>query len=407
MITESILLILLFALMFTGGYVIKRSLFSPWSITLLVWIVVLTLYVTVDHGLQPISSQMIYGLLLWVVPFCITSYTVSALTPQYNAPRWEPCEKNVDILTFISLILVPYATIKAFRNAIQMASPEGLFYTIREQTTNPDMYDIGLIKYFVFVVYCLFIIEANRSKIRKTRFFFTFSLCFLFFLMTMSKLTFFMVAVSSLYLLYKNKKISLKPIILFFSGFLLFAVLVQAIRGAASAEQGSTADTMLWFLAVYIVSPMQAFCTNIAESSIEWGQYTFRTFYNILHSLGYNVYVAPVIDPFVWVPLPTNVYTVMTTYFRDFGYLGIAFFSIFEGAAIGYIYKKGITGNTILEYIYTFLLVYLTLQFFDEQIFKGLSSIIYVTIRMLFCHIILNFNNQRENNEVITSRSSI
>jgi energy-coupling factor transporter transmembrane protein EcfT len=144
MITESILLILLFALMFTGGYVIKRSLFSPWSITLLVWIVVLTLYVTVDHGLQPISSQMIYGLLLWVVPFCITSYTVSALTPQYNAPRWEPCEKNVDILTFISMILVPYATIKAFRNAIQMASPEGLFYTIREQTTkdsNKDFYE--------------------------------------------------------------------------------------------------------------------------------------------------------------------------------------------------------------------------------------------------------------------------
>lgn len=212
--------------------------------------------------------------------------------------------------------------------------------------------------------------------------------------MTMAKITFFMIAVSSMYLLYKNKKISLTPIIFFFLTFLIFAVILQVIRSNDTEANG---DTLMWFLGVYIISPLQAFCTEIAHSSLSWGESTFRGIYHIIHTFGLNIREVDTFDQFVWVPLPTNVYTVMSPYFRDFGYWGIFIFALIEGALFGYIFKKSTTGNTILEYVYTLILVYLFLQFFDEQFMKNFIGNIYIILTLLFCHIKFNFSLKNSN----------
>ena len=96
-------------------------------------------------------------------------------------------------------------------------------------------------------------------------------------------------------------------------------------------------------------------------------------------------------DNYVYVPLPTNVYTILSPFFRDFGYTGIVIFSIVEGAIMGYLYKQAITGNTILKYIYAFVLTFIFLQFFDEQVFRSITQIGYFVIFILFCHIKFNF----------------
>lgn len=386
MYTEATILLLLFIALLAGYRYINRMVFTPWNITLVVWIFVLSMYIFVDHGLYDITEQLIYGLLIWVLSFTTTSFFAFKYCPENKAPKWEICNKNLDILLFICLMLVPYAAFKAVGNAVKLASPQGLFFTLREQAVHPELYDIGPVKYFVYVVYVLFMIEINRYKIKKIRFFIALLLGFMFFFITMAKITFFMFVVSGLYLLYEKKKISLKPIVIFFSSFLFLAVLFQALRGA-DGEKEVDSDSVLWFLAVYVVAPMQAFCTDVGNSSVMFGEHTFRPLYNLLSGLGFDFKVHDAIERFVLVPLPTNVYTMMSPYFRDFGYWGIFVFGVIEGIATGCLCKLSATGNTIIKYIYTYFLVLIFLQFFEEDVFYAISSILYITIIVLFCHV--------------------
>ena len=278
---------------------------------------------------------------------------------------------------------------------MMMASSEGLFYTLREQMLDKEMYDMGIAKYFVYIVYVVLMIEANRQQLHRWRLALMLVLGLLFILISMSKTTIFMYIISVMFLLYSNKKISLKPIALFFGSFFFLGLLFQLLR---SGDDNVTMDndTLMMFLAIYVVSPMQAFCTDIANSSYEWGQYTFRTFYGLLHGLGFNVEVARIIEKWVWVPLPTNVYTIMSPYFRDFGYWGLFVFGTLEGFVSGILFRLGITGNTILKYIYTYVLVYIFLQFFQENFFLAASSFIYVTALLIFCHVKFTFKHKKD-----------
>ena len=385
MYIEATLLLLLFISLLIGYRFINRMIFTPWNITLSVWSIVLALYIFVDHGLYNITWQLIFGLTLWVLSFSITSFGAFKYCPENKNPQWKICNQNLDLLLIVCLLLVPYATFKAIENAIRIDSPQGLFFTLREQAVDPKLYTIGPIKYFVYVVYVLFMIEINRDKINKIRLSIASFLGLLFFFITMAKLTFFMFVVSGLYLLYEKKRISLKPILIFFLSFLFLAVLFQTLRGTENEKVDT--DSILWFLAVYIVSPMEAFCTDIGNSSMIFGEYTFRPLYNVLSGLGFNFYVHDAIEPYVYVPLPTNVYTMMSPYFRDFGYWGILIFGMIEGAVTGCLCKLSATGHTVIKYVYTYFLVLIFLQFFEEDVFYGISSIIYVTVIVFFCHI--------------------
>lgn len=388
MFVEATVLIFLFSLMFILLWFFKHQVFSPWSITLLVWAVVLTMYVTIDHGLYDVTDQLIKGLVLWVVPFSLCSFTAFCLTPENKSPEWALCEKNVDILTLVTIVCVPYGFIKAIQNAMQLMSSEGLAFAIRQQALDKDE-GLGPIKYMIYAAYTLLFIEANRPKIRVRRLILAIVFCLMFFFMTLGKNALFITLLSLLYLLYSNKKITLKPFFIFFAAFFVLGVVLQFFRGGT--DDAINADLFLWFLSVYVVSPLQAFCTDIGNSSLVFGEYTFRPFYSVLNTFGLNVELAPMPDNYVYVPLPTNVYTILSPFFRDFGYTGIVIFSIVEGAIMGYLYKQAITGNTILKYIYAFVLTFIFLQFFDEQVFRSITQIGYFVIFILFCHIKFNF----------------
>ena len=138
MLTNIIILIFVFAGMLSFfllsprfcSYLPKRQIFSPWNTTLIVWIIILTLYTFVHKELYAVSEQFVYGLTIWVFTFVITSAVTFVVFPSYKKSPWKVCEKNVDIITLITLILVPMAVYKAVQHAFMLGSPEGLFYTL-------------------------------------------------------------------------------------------------------------------------------------------------------------------------------------------------------------------------------------------------------------------------------------
>ncbi len=399
MLTNVIILIIVFAVMLVflllapkySPYFPQRQIFSPWNTTLAVWIIVLSVYTLVNKELYAISEQFIDGITIWVITFVSASILGFVITPSYKKAQWHVCEKNVDIITIITIILVPFAVYKAIQHAFLLGSPEELFLSLREQAVDPDQNQLGIVKYFVYVISVLLMIELCRKTIRKWRLFLVIGLCILFFIATMGKMTLFMYIFTSLYLLYEKGKISLKPIIY---GSLLFVALVPImylLRGDSDTKLDS--EVVLNLLIIYSVTSIIAFGTLTPGSSIQWGESTLRFFYGILSALGIPVNPPPpIVQEFCTTPLPTNTYTVMSSYFKDFGLIGIFVFALIEGLFIGIIYKYSKTGNNLMTYLYAYIFTLLVTQFVDEQIFQGLSSIIQFLILIFICHIKFNFN---------------
>lgn len=403
MLTNIIILIFVFAVMLAFfmlsprfcHYLPQRQIFSPWNTTLIVWIIILTLYTFVHKELYAVSEQFVYGITIWVFTFTISSALTFIIFPSYKKAPWQVCEKNVDIITLITLILVPIAVYKAVQHAFMLGSPDGIFSTLREQAVNPEENQLGIVKYFVYVINTLLIVEIWRDKIRKWRLLLVIGLCFLFFIATMGKMTLFMYIFTSLYLLYEKGKISLKPI--FFGSLFLIALvpLMYILRG--SSENETDAEVIGNLLIIYSVTSIIAFGQLSPCSSSQWGEVTLRFFYGILNSLGFNINTPPpIVQDFCITPLPTNVYTVLSSYFKDFGFTGIFAFALIEGVIIGAIYKSSKTGNNLMTYLYAYIFTLLVTQFVDEQIFQGLSSIIQMVVLIFICHIKISYNKEEK-----------
>ncbi len=403
MLTNIIILIFVFAVMLAFfmlsprfcHYLPQRQIFSPWNTTLIVWIIILTLYTFVHKELYAVSEQFVYGITIWVFTFTISSVLTFIIFPSYKKASWQVCEKNVDIITLITLILVPIAVYKAVQHAFMLGSPDGIFSTLREQAVNPEENQLGIVKYFVYVINTLLIVEIWRDKIRKWRLLLVIGLCFLFFIATMGKMTLFMYIFTSLYLLYEKGKISLKPI--FFGSLFLIALvpLMYILRG--SSENETDAEVIGNLLIIYSVTSIIAFGQLSPCSSSQWGEVTLRFFYGILNSLGFNINTPPpIVQDFCITPLPTNVYTVLSSYFKDFGFTGIFAFALIEGVIIGAIYKSSKTGNNLMTYLYAYIFTLLVTQFVDEQIFQGLSSIIQMVVLIFICHIKISYNKEEK-----------
>lgn len=403
MLTNIIILIFVFAVMLAFfmlsprfcHYLPQRQIFSPWNTTLIVWIIILTLYTFVHKELYAVSEQFVYGITIWVFTFTISSVLTFIIFPSYKKAPWQVCEKNVDIITLITLILVPIAVYKAVQHAFMLGSPDGIFSTLREQAVNPEENQLGIVKYFVYVINVLLMIEISRDKRRKWRLRLVILFCILFFIATIAKITLFMYIFSSLYLLYENKKISLKPILIG-SIFLIALVPIMYLLRSGNDQETDT-ELVVNLIIIYMISSIVAFGNITPCSSLQWGETSLRFFYSFLHMLGVNVDVAKTtLQDFCYTPLPTNVYSVLFPYYKDFGYVGIFAFALIEGIMIGIIYKYSKTGNNLMKYLYAYIFTLLVMQFMDEQIFQGLSSIIQMTILIFICHIKISYNKEEK-----------
>ncbi len=394
MVTEIILLIILFIIMMAFFALKTRGVMSPWSATIGIWTIIMVSYLFVRKELYAISPDFVYGLALWVIGLSFSSYFAFRFFPSYKKTSWLPYEKHIDILTLLTLILVPFAVLKAVQHAMLMSSPDQLMLTLREQAISPEENQLGVVRYFVYVINVLLMLELDRAKIRKYRLALVIVFCLLFFIATMSKTTLLTYIFSGLYILYANKKISLKPI-MFFGLFLVAMVPIMYImRGTDDTD--TDAEALGNILVVYILSSIVAFSFLTPCSSSQWGEITLRPFYNILHGLGFNVNVVDTIQDFVLVPLPTNVYTCLAPFYQDFGMIGIFCFSIIEGLIVGVIYKLSKTGLNIMKYLYAFIFTLLMTQFFDEAFFQAISAILQTLILVCFCHVRFIFKRKEK-----------
>ena len=363
------ILIILFIL-FVTWHNVSSDPFSPWNITLFVWLIVLCSSI-LPNSLYPLSSTFYYSLLLWGSGLYISSRFAYYSLPDYsfNGPTRVFNNRIIILLYTLAIIFLPI-----YISRFISASGGFAIYKLHEiRQTAVEGVDLGLLKFVPPLCKSLLLIELLRYDENKRYRLIIAALINLFAAFAiMEKGYFSFIFISIIYLLYLRGQLTKLKISIYAISFLLFLVIFNAARsGILEGVSYRFSD----YISLYVVSPSVAFSTLSANSSPYFGAHSFRFFYALLNSFGAGPHALSNWFEPVEVPIRTNVFTVMEPYYEDFGLMGVCVFSIFIGLILGFIYKRCINRNDLLPLcIYTILLTPLVTQFFQDGFFASLST---------------------------------
>lgn len=139
---------------------------------------------------------------------------------------------------------------------------------------------------------------------------------------------------------------------------------------------GGVASIATRYVLIYISGPLAAF-DSVMQHPAEFAMATSHTFMfplklaAALHLTNYTS--PPVVDSFVTIPFPINVYTVFKFYFLEFGIFGTVALLFFIGLFHSLLYLKARQGGLFSTYLFScFLWLVLMVTFDDEYYIVGL-----------------------------------
>lgn len=379
---------LVIALLLTHGYICfkrKRTAFesnlfsdyfSPWNLTVIIWALILGLYYLLDTSLYPITEQFYYCLIIWIPIFCICSYLSYELTDSVKQDNNVGFNKNIfTFFLIISIIITPLYVYRVYQ-IVSMFSIDNLMENVRILAVSGE--GQGLLGQSIILNQALLITALwAYPRIPLWQVIVTVIACCLNAVAIMEKGTMFFVFVSIVFVLHHKKIIKLRSIII--AGLLLvgFFFLFNIQRSGGEDNELSGDADIADFIAMYLLSPPVAFCQLVKDVTPQFGTNTFGTIYHFMVTFGVNDVVEKLkTQEFVMVPIPTNVYTIFQPFYIDFGYKGIAFFAALYGVICGFLYRLYRNNSFLGCCLYTFIIYVLVLQFYQENIFLSLATVV-------------------------------
>ena len=201
-----------------------------------------------------------------------------------------------------------------------------------------------------------------------------------------NKTSFLALFISFLYILKVKRKFRIKY--LFFSILLLVTLLIIVSLNRADYNFESD-DGILNFLYIYLLSPLTAFDAllngEVKLNHGAWGSGVLAFFYKVLNVFSADLKLSE-LGTYVWVPLPTNVFTTMCGCYLDGGYFGIFLVASILGGIYGCLYAFQKRGNTVYILYYALMVSSLFFQSFGDYFFYTFS----VTLQYFVFAIILS-----------------
>lgn len=389
-----------FGLLFAKGWLLykerKKSgemrlsiggIFAPWTITVEVWIGVFLLYYLSSPTLNRPSEQFYISLLLWIPIFVLTSFITFNLLEHNSKPMTVDTfclNKNVfNLILIISILLSPVLLFNVFK-IISMFYTEDTLANIRTLAVHGEGNGIfSLASVFSQVSFIVGICAYPKTK--KWMIIASTVCCFLCSIAIMEKGILITMFLCSSYILYERKVISFRGLTLSCLIVVGLMFLFNIFRAGTDSDY-SKQTTMLDFISMYILSPIPAYCTVSHDVSQQFGVNTFAVIYDYLNRFGFGPFeIHEKLQEFVFVPIPTNVYTIFQPFYRDFGYWGIAVFAAIYGIIMGMTYRYSKNGNSFFICLYTYFFSLIVLQFYQENLFLTLSFNVQFIVLLLLC----------------------
>ncbi|MCD8291092.1 MAG: oligosaccharide repeat unit polymerase [Prevotella sp.] len=376
-----IAIIIILAVMLIAFWVYKiGDYFSPWFITAAIWFIMIFAMQFQGDLLYPLSEQFYVSISLWIPIICVSSLLTYYLLPGVKDENaavlcdMPLSDKLFNVIYVVSMIITPMYLYQILK-IVLMFDPTDMLYNIRIFSVFGDQ-SFGFLNYSYILNQVLLVIALWRyPHIPKwqiiTIYFAVFLSCFAI----MEKGGLFFAFLATVFVLFERGYIKIRSIIIWaFVIFILFFLfnLSREVQSTDTKEE----ITILDFLSMYILSPPVAFGTVEIDVSQQFGSHTFEVIYIFLDRFGYNVVVNSKLQDFVFVPIPTNVYTIMQPFYQDFGYSGVAFFALVYGLFSGWAYRLFRNGNGIGKCIYTYIAHVLVLQFYQDNIMLSLVTVV-------------------------------
>ena len=348
------------------------NIFSPWMITLLVWGVVITGVRLLGDKIYPLQRQFYVCIVIWVSIFCASSlitYVLCREQPSNRDSEKKPLYLNkcfFYVVLCVSFVITALYARKVL-GIVGMFNTANLMQAIRMLTVYGDGLGVADISFCANKA-MLFVALWAYPRVPLKVVMMIVVMLIINSVSIMDKTTLFFVVFAVMFVLYERGRMRLWQLALgVITACGLFFVL-SALR-----DRGDVAALdPLYFISNYIFANPVAFGYLPQSVGQQVGANTFFLLYYYLCRLGIGNYeVVDVVQEMVFVPIQTNLYTIMQPFYVDFGTLGVAFFALVYGVGMGWCYSAYRNGNSTGKAMYTYMFIVLALQFGQEQIFLG------------------------------------
>jgi oligosaccharide repeat unit polymerase len=366
--------------------------FSPWSLTFVIWGGLFVLYF-LQGTLDPVGPLFVTNFFLWIGTFIPTSLLTFILTRDDSLPRPVERGKSIDVnmqLFYVLLVVSLLFTIlyaKWIYGIVSQFDTEDLLFNIRlyavYKTDSP-----GILILTQGLNFSLFLTAIwLYPKISKLTIALIVAINLLLEFSMMEKSGILIMVLSTLFVLYEKRTIKLRSIGITLLGII---VLFFFFNMSKEAQEQDSVDFMD-FLGIYVTSPIVAFEKLRITITDGWGGNTFNDVFPYLRYLGIQLESINRLQDFVYVPVPTNVYTIMQPFYNDFGTMGVAVFGLLYGWGAGYVYRKFYDGSNTYKCIYTFLVEVIIIQFYNENLLQQF----HIVVETFFFIVLLTATNYK------------
>ena len=376
-----ILFILIMGIMLAAFLFFKiGDTFSPWTITTAVWLAILVMFQFQGDLLYPLGDQFYTCLALWVPLFCASALITYYVLPRSNADagtiaQSPPISTVVfNTLYVISMVITPLYLYKIIQ-VVTMFDTADMLSNIRLLAVYGDE-SYGFLNYSYVMNQVLIVVGLWRyPKIPLWQLLTIIMAGLMSAFAIMEKGMLFFLFLSVLFVLYEKGVIKIRSIILSLATIVLLFFVINSARSFTEDADPNDAIPFLDFFAIYVLSPSVAFEQVTEDLTPQFGSHTFATIYLFLNRFGGDYELNSKLQEFVWVPLPTNVFTVFQPFFEDFKYRGVAFFAVFYGFFSGWCYRLMRNGSGVGKCLYVYVVYVLVLQFFQENVMMSLVPV--------------------------------
>lgn len=368
--------------------------FAPWFITTGVWLAILVMFQFQRGLLYPLSDQFYNCVLIWVPIFCLSSLITYYVLPKVKDEA-NTCIRKTEIndwlfnAIFILAIVTTPLFVYQIVKIVTMFDTTDMLYNLRVYAVFGDE-DFGILKYSYILNQVLFVIGIwQYPKVPLWKILIILAMNLLSEFAIMEKSGIFFLVLTVLFVLYEKRIIKIKSII---TTLVVIILIFFFINMSKEVKSDKTYESMTFvdFFGIYLLSPSVAFGRVTEDLSNQFGAHTFQFIYLFLNKWGVGDYVVNQrLQDFVWVPLPTNVFTIFQPFYEDFQYRGVAFFAFVYGVLSGWVYRMFRNGKFIARCIYVYFAKFLFMQFYHEDFISNLVLV----VQFCFFVIIISYND--------------
>jgi oligosaccharide repeat unit polymerase len=384
---------LLMLLLVCANYLLHRDLMYPGFLQAALWSVAVTLLVLFQDMFIPIPDGVFVLLAVGVVLFSMGGFLASYdhtphRTRNFVAEGTLPSRHAVAVLAAVVLVGLVFYVDRV--RELGSSGPSNSFFvnlryavSVNEEETG----GIGRVATFLMLAYILAAIVilkrtgVSRPTVSRGLLAVTILLGTVFGVLSSGRgqVLAFMVLVFAIPAVLRVTSPAKIASILVLLTLLLFAAvgLTLSKGGTLGNTFGENLATMRESFLTYAVSEIPALGRYLDNRGpdVELGLNTMRSIVALLHALGFQTTAAPLVQPYIDVPMSANAYTIYHPYIKDFGPFGAPAVLFVLGFVHAALYRRATVRNPHALFVFLFALSLfpLAMQVFQDMYFSLLS----------------------------------